>query len=33
AELGFADIARAAGPLPQQLAAAAAAIVTRSPPR
>ncbi|UKE47070.1 uroporphyrinogen-III synthase [Xanthomonas cerealis pv. cerealis] len=33
ADLGFVNIARAAGPLPQQLAAAAAAIVTRSPLR
>jgi uroporphyrinogen-III synthase len=33
AAFGFADIACAAGPLPQHLAMAAAAIVTRSPPR
>ncbi|MCW0392997.1 Uroporphyrinogen-III synthase [Xanthomonas sacchari] len=33
ADLGFVDVAQAAGPMPQQLVAAAAAIVTRSPPR
>ncbi|MFC6840571.1 uroporphyrinogen-III synthase [Xanthomonas theicola] len=33
AEFGFVDVARAGGPLPQQLAAAAAAAMTRSPPR
>lgn len=33
ADLGFADVACAAGPLPQQLATAAAAAMTRSPSR
>ncbi len=33
ADLGFVDVTQAAGPMPQQLVAAAAAIVTRSPPR
>jgi len=33
ADLGFADVACAAGPLPQHLAAAAAAAMTRSPSR